>query len=151
AFGEFVEHHDDTPRLTAAEVAAKRAEGADMVILDSRPMGEYRAMNIPGGIPNRVVALKDGTMGWHLAGLELERGQTRHAAAPSAEGRAKAMASAGRVAARFGVRRIDRAALDRFAAEREGRSLYLLDVRTPEEFAASHLPGARLAPGGQLV
>lgn len=195
AFGEFVEHHDETPRLAAAEVAARRDAGADMVILDSRPMGEYRAMNIPGGvdcpgaelvwrvhdaaprpetlvvvncagrtrsiigaqslinagIPNPVVALKDGTMGWHLAGLELERGQTRHAAAPSTEGRAKAMASAARVAARFGVRRIDRKALDGFTAERGERSLYLLDVRTPEEFAAGHLPGARSAPGGQLV
>ena len=30
---------------------------------------------INAGIPNKVVALKNGTMGWHLAGLELERGQ----------------------------------------------------------------------------
>ena len=30
-------------------------------------------------------------------------------------------------------------------------SLYLLDVRTPEEFAAGSLPGAQHAPGGQLV
>ena len=29
------------------------------------------------GLPNRVVALKDGTMGWDLAGFECERGATR--------------------------------------------------------------------------
>ena len=29
------------------------------------------------GIPNRVVALKDGTMGWELAGYTCERGASR--------------------------------------------------------------------------
>ena len=36
-------------------------------------------------------------------------------------------------------------------AEATQRSLYVLDVRTPEEYEAGHLRGARLAPGGQLV
>ncbi|WP_275896689.1 rhodanese-like domain-containing protein, partial [Pseudomonas syringae] len=31
------------------------------------------------------------------------------------------------------------------------RTTYLFDVRTPEEFAKGHLPGARSTPGGQLV
>ena len=31
------------------------------------------------------------------------------------------------------------------------RTTYLFDVRTPEEFEAGHLPGARSTPGGQLV
>src|SRR4051812_21947501 len=42
AFGEFIEPHDDTPRLTAEEVKAAIDAGTDMVILDSRPMSEYR-------------------------------------------------------------------------------------------------------------
>jgi rhodanese-related sulfurtransferase len=33
----------------------------------------------------------------------------------------------------------------------ESRTLYRFDVRTPEEFAAGHLPLFRSAPGGQLV
>jgi rhodanese-related sulfurtransferase len=106
---------------------------------------------INAGIPNRVVALKNGTMGWHLAGLQLDHGKTRHAPAPSAEGLAKAKASAERVAKRFGVKKIDHAGLARFAAERDLRSLYVLDVRTPDEYRAGHLPGSRSAPGGQLV
>jgi rhodanese-related sulfurtransferase len=106
---------------------------------------------INAGIPNKVVALKDGTMGWHLAGLTLEKGQTKHAPDPSSAGRAKAEQAAARVAGRFGVQRIDRATLGRFAAEGDRRTLYLLDVRTPEEYAAGHLPGSRSAPGGQLV
>ena len=56
AFGEFVEHHDETPRLTAEEIKAKLDAGTDMVILDSRPMSEYRVMNIPGGIEITSVA-----------------------------------------------------------------------------------------------
>jgi rhodanese-related sulfurtransferase len=195
AFGEFVEHHDDTPRLPAEEIKAKLDAGEDMVILDSRPLTEYRVMNIPtgvdcpgaelvyrvhdmapspdtlvvvncagrtrsiigaqslinAGIPNRVVALKDGTMGWHLAGLKLEKGQERHAPEPTAEGHSKALAAAGRVAKRFGVKRIGTAELARFEAERDRRSLYVLDVRTPDEFAKGHRPGSRSAPGGQLV
>ena len=35
------------------------------------------------GIPNPVVALKDGTMGWELAGFECERGAQRVAPPPS--------------------------------------------------------------------
>ena len=105
---------------------------------------------INAGVPNRVVALKDGTMGWKLAGYDLETGQTRHAPAPRAEARAKAQEAAKRVAARAGVTVIDDATLARFKAEAD-RSLYLLDVRSPEEYAAGHMPGTRSAPGGQLV
>jgi rhodanese-related sulfurtransferase len=32
-----------------------------------------------------------------------------------------------------------------------GRTTYLCDIRTPEEFAASSLPGSLHAPGGQLI
>ena len=31
------------------------------------------------------------------------------------------------------------------------KAVVILDVRTPEEFAAGHLPGFRNTPGGQLV
>ena len=37
------------------------------------------------------------------------------------------------------------------AREAAERTLYLLDVRTPAEYEAGHLRGARSAPGGQLV
>jgi rhodanese-related sulfurtransferase len=105
---------------------------------------------INAGIPNRVVALKNGTMGWHLAGLTLEHGQSRHAPAPSAAALAKARAAAARVAERCGIAAIEPARLEEFRREAD-RTLYLFDVRTPEEYEAGHLPGARSAPGGQLV
>jgi rhodanese-related sulfurtransferase len=37
------------------------------------------------------------------------------------------------------------------ALEAPGRTLHRFDVRTPEEYAAGHLPGFASAPGGQLV
>jgi rhodanese-related sulfurtransferase/predicted metal-dependent enzyme (double-stranded beta helix superfamily) len=195
AFGEFVEHHDRTPRREAAEIQAMVASGRRMVILDSRPLDEYRKMSIPGGIdcpgaelvhrvfdlvpdpetlvvvncagrtrsiigaqslinagiPNEVVALKNGTMGWHLAGLALEHGATRVAPEPSPAGKARARAAADAVARRFGLSCIDHARLAAFVAESEQRALFRFDVRDPREYAAGHLPGFRSAPGGQLV
>jgi rhodanese-related sulfurtransferase len=106
---------------------------------------------INAGVPNKVVALRNGTMGWNLAGLTCDHGQTRSAAAPSGEAISWARAAADGVAARFGIARIDQTTLDRFRAEQEQRSLYLLDVRDPAEYAAGHVPGAVSAPGGQLV
>jgi rhodanese-related sulfurtransferase len=102
------------------------------------------------GIPNHVVALKDGTMGWDLAGFECERGATRIAPAPSEEGKARARAAADRVAAHFHVNFISFTTLEEWKRD-STRTLYLLDVRTREEFEAGRLAGSRYAPGGQLV
>jgi len=49
AFGEHVEHTYDTPRIPASDLKALMDDGTDMVILDSRPMNEYRNMSIPTG------------------------------------------------------------------------------------------------------
>ncbi|MGH8733103.1 MAG: rhodanese-like domain-containing protein, partial [Burkholderiales bacterium] len=102
------------------------------------------------GIPNPVVALKDGTMGWELAGFTVERGAERVAPAPSEEGREKALAAAERVAKRFSVGFCSSQDLSAFRRD-SGRTLYILDVRTREEFERSHVTGSRHAPGGQLV
>ncbi len=50
AFGEFVEHTYQTPRLPADEVAALLDGDADVVVLDSRPLPEFRRMSIPTGV-----------------------------------------------------------------------------------------------------
>src|SRR6185503_6515868 len=102
------------------------------------------------GIPNRVVALKDGTMGWELAGYACERGASRVAPAPSAAGLAKAREAAQRVASRFGVRFASREQVQAWQRDPD-RTLYLLDVRTREEFEELRIGGSRHAPGGQLV
>jgi rhodanese-related sulfurtransferase len=194
AFGEFVEHQYETPRIPPHELRKYLSEKKKLVILDSRPFEEYHRMNIPGGvdvpgaelayrvhdlapdpdtlvvvncagrtrsiigcqslrnagIPNAVVALKDGTMGWDLAGFECERGSRRVAPTPSAQGKEKALAAAQRVASRFQVKVTTRQELQAWQSD-AARTLYLLDVRTREEFERSHLAGSRHAPGGQLV
>ena len=194
AFGEFVEHCYETPRITPDQLKEWVAEGRNLVILDSRPFEEYHRMNIPGGIdvpgaelawrvhdvapdpdtlvvvncagrtrsiigcqslrnagiPNRVVALKDGTMGWDLAGFECERGAARVAPPPSEQGKAKALAAVERVAARFGVKFTTPEDVKHWEKD-PGRTLYLLDVRTRQEFEHGHVAGSRHAAGGQLV
>src|SRR6516165_5415665 len=106
---------------------------------------------INAGVPNRVVSLAGGTQGWRLAGLELESGTTTALGALSESALASARRRAEMVAARFGIRRIDQRVLAEWLEETDRRTTYLLDVRTPEEFAAGHLPGSISAPGGQLV
>ncbi len=195
AFGELVEHRCQTPHIGAAELKRRLDAGEHVLIVDSRPLAEFRNMSIPGafdcpgaelvyrvpdrlrspdslvvvncagrtrsiigaqslrnaGLPNPVVALENGTMGWELAGLELARGREDALPPPSPAGLARARELAEGVAARFGIQSIDDADLARFAGEAEHRTLYLFDVRSPQEYADGHLAGARSAPGGQLV
>ncbi|MGH8621556.1 MAG: rhodanese-like domain-containing protein, partial [Burkholderiales bacterium] len=103
------------------------------------------------GIPNPVFALENGTQGWVLAGLELERGASRKypdvvdaAALPVLQAAAKKLME------RFAVRSAPAAEVQAWLNEAD-RTTYLCDVRTPEEFAAGSIPGAAHAPGGQLI
>ncbi len=193
AFGEIVEHANDTPRIEASDLQKLVDAGTDLVILDSRPLPEFTNMSIPGGIdcpgaelvyrvkdlaprpetlvvvncagrtrsiigaqslinaglPNKVIALKNGTMGWHLAGLKVARGETRSFGPQGPEAARFAQAAAADLAGRLSISRIDRAGLARL--EGNGKPLYRLDVRDPAEYAQGHLPGFRHAAGGQLV
>ncbi|MBS0222102.1 MAG: hypothetical protein JSR91_15310 [Proteobacteria bacterium] len=193
AFGEVVEHGNDTPRIDASDLQKLVDAKTDLVILDSRPMPEFNNMSIPGGVdcpgaelvyrvkdfapnpntlvvvncagrtrsiigaqslinaglPNKVMALKNGTMGWHLAGLKVARGETRSFGPQSPEAAKFAQAAAANIAKRLGIRKIDIAGLKRLEAK--GGPLYRLDVRDPSEYAQGHLKGFRHAAGGQLV
>ncbi len=196
AFGEFVEHAYHTPSIDADDLKSLIDREANVVVLDSRPMDEFRRMSIPtgtdvpggelihrarevvtdenalvvvncagrtrsiigaqslrnAGLPNEVVALRNGTMGWHLAGHAVETGRSREAGCGpvSAASADWGRAAAARLAERFQVPTVDTATLAAWQGD-ESRTLYLLDVRDPREFAAGHRPGSRNAPGGQLV
>ena len=102
------------------------------------------------GIPNKVVALRNGTMGWELAGLTCDRGRSERFATGTPATLDVAMQRAKTFADRSGVQLVDAAGLAALAAD-PTRTLYVLDVRDPAEFAAGHLPGSVSAPGGQLV
>ena len=103
------------------------------------------------GFRNKIMSLKDGTMAWHLAGFDVVHGAARRPPEVSEPGRRAAVDAAAGVAARCDIRQIDKATLAAWRAETDRRTLYLLDIRTPEEYAAGHFAGARSAPGGQLV
>ncbi|MBR7971972.1 rhodanese-related sulfurtransferase [Burkholderia vietnamiensis] len=105
---------------------------------------------INAGLPNPVAALRNGTIGWTLAGQTLEHGAARRFpddVEPAQRDAARRAARA--VAERAGVPRITLTELA--ALDEPGRTLYRFDVRTPEEYEAGHLPGFLGTPGGQLV
>lgn len=105
---------------------------------------------VNAGIPNPVTALRNGTIGWTLAGQQLQRGASRRFTEVTAELRADAADRAHSVAERAGVRTLSFQALPRYRAD-PARTTYCFDVRTPEEYEAGHLPGFWSTPGGQLV
>ena len=100
---------------------------------------------------NPVFALKNGTMGWVLAGYELEQRQDRFSPSPTEVGLQKARACADRVAQRFGIKKVTSTTIKKWLREADRRTLYLLDVRLPEEYEENHMKGSRNAPGGQLI
>ena len=194
AFGEYIEHANDTPNIGADELAKLIRDDADIVVLDSRPYDEYfrvsipTSTNVPGaelvlrardiapspdtmvvvncagrtrsiigaqslinaGLPNKVVALRNGTMGFSLAGFACDNGKNRRAPDASPRMREWARRAAQHVAERCGVKPVDRATLEAWRRD-DSRTLYLFDVRDPAEYEAGHFPGAVSAPGGQLI
>ena len=105
---------------------------------------------INSGIPNPVSALRNGTIGWTLAGQELAKGAAQRFPEVDDSIRRQAAATALAVAYRASVRRVRQPELQTWLAD-DTRTTYVFDVRTPEEFAAGHIAAARSAPGGQLV
>ena len=102
---------------------------------------------INAGVANKVLALRNGTIGWTLAGQDLEHGADRRGEIGLFEG---AKTNAREVAYRAGVRHVGIA--EAIALEGQtSRTLYRFDVRASEDYAAGHLRGFRHYPGGQLV
>jgi len=191
-FGELVAQVYHTPRISAAELAARIQRKEDVVVLDGRPVAEFHKMNIPTaiccpngelayrvrqlvpdestrivincagrtrsligaqtlinlGIRNPVFALENGTQGWYLEDLELEHGNTRRYGEPA--GQAEMRMAAQSLAQRFEVPVVSAETVRDWARDPQ-RSLFLCDVRTPEEYSHGSLPGAQHTPGGQLM
>ena len=102
---------------------------------------------INAGVANRVVALRNGTIGWTLANQTLEHGADRHGGVGQFEG---AKEKAREVAYRAGVRHLSPQEATALQAA-TARTLYRFDVRPVEDYAAGHITGFRHYPGGQLV
>ncbi len=103
------------------------------------------------GVPNPVYALENGTQGWYLSDLKLEHGATRKYPDRVDESTLPALqASARKLLQRYSIGTVTARQAEAWLVE-AGRTTYLCDVRTPEEFAAGSIPGAQHAPGGQLI
>lgn len=105
---------------------------------------------VNSGLPNPVYALRNGTIGWTLAGLTLEHGQARRYGEVSETARLHAARSARAVADAAGVGRTTLAALEQWQ-QHDQHTVYLFDVRDEAEYLQGHLPGARHVAGGQLI
>ncbi|MDB5914632.1 MAG: Rhodanese-like protein, partial [Ramlibacter sp.] len=103
------------------------------------------------GLPNPVYALENGTQGWALEGLELERGSARELpTAPGSDAREAARRAAQALAARNGAAVLG-AQQAQVWLDDARRTTFVFDVRTDAEFAAGARAGAQHVPGGQLL
>ena len=102
------------------------------------------------GIPNKVVALRNGTMGWELAGLTCEHGRPERFVPGTPRTADLALTRAKAFAKESDVSEISVAQLAEFESD-PSRTLYVLDARDPSEYRAGHRKGSLNAPGGQLV
>ncbi|OAL83299.1 sulfurtransferase [Acinetobacter sp. SFD] len=101
-------------------------------------------------LPHEIFALRNGTIGWTLAGQQLEHGQQRSFVALDTQIDAQAKQNAAELAKQAGVKQISLIDLQNLQAQ-EDKTTYIFDVRTEQEYAAGHLPGSRWVAGGQLV
>ena len=102
------------------------------------------------GLKN-VRALKNGTMGWVLAGYELEKNPTRTAPPAPRGSRGKALSLALKVAAEENIPWISSQQLSRALASKTDGVLYLIDVRSERERESGYIGGSINVPGGQAV
>ncbi len=90
---------------------------------------------IDAGIPNPVAYLEDGTAAWRRAGWALEAGLTAVQGPATERSRAFGRDHVARFATEGNFPEIDIETARAWAADPD-RTTHLLDVRTPEEFAA---------------
>jgi len=103
------------------------------------------------GVPNRVAALENGTQGWFLAGLELERGASRRYRQEIGKAGLNGLRERTReLAESRGASYVTPAQLADWLAD-DARATYIFDVRTHEEFEGDGVAGCIHAPGGQLI
>ncbi len=105
---------------------------------------------IDAGSPNPVAYLEDGTAAWRRAGWALEEGLTAVYGPATERSRAFGRDHVARFASEGSFPEIDIETARAWAADPD-RTTYLLDVRTPEEFAAESLLGSLSSEGGQLL
>lgn len=170
-----------TAKVTAAELAAMRADGEELAVLDARDVGVHSKGHVPGSCPVpapelewrlagllprqavRVVVVGEDDMAAHRAAHVVRRQGFTNVAVLA--GGVEAWADAGcdvhdgihTMSKAFGehvahLRHTPMISAEELKRRREhGRSVVLVDCRPATEFAALHVPGATNAPGTELL
>ncbi|HEX2473103.1 MAG TPA: rhodanese-like domain-containing protein, partial [Lacipirellulaceae bacterium] len=102
------------------------------------------------GLTN-VRALKNGTMGWVLAGLDLEKDPARTEPSAPPSSHAQAISLARQLAAEENIAWISPPQVSSALARMNEGVTYLIDVRSAREYESGHVPGSLNMPGGQAV
>jgi rhodanese-related sulfurtransferase len=102
------------------------------------------------GLTN-VRALKNGTMGWVLAGLDLESDPSRIEPSAPRSSHARAISLARQLAAEENITWISPLQVSSSLARTNEGVTYLIDVRSAREYEAGHVQGSLSIPGGQAV
>lgn len=99
-----------------------------------------------------VYELENGTMGWELAGYELERGSDRHVSDVEVDEDKRTEIRANAVTL-LRENDVPLLSVDEFEALRadESELVYPVDIRTVKEYNDGHLPGSLSIPGGQAI
>src|SRR5665648_336153 len=99
----------------------------------------------------QVYDLECGTLGWQLAGFDLEKG-TPQGPQPSMSSKKASDAFAERLVKKHNISLIDVKGLQDLLNNDGDRPTYLLDVRTVEEYEViGHIPNSTTIPGGQAI
>lgn len=101
-------------------------------------------------IGHSVYALRNGTIGWTLAGQKLEQGQKRSFKDKETAPKPELLENAKALATKAKVKTISIIELELLQAD-PSRTTYVFDVRDEDEYIAGHLAGSRWVAGGQLV
>jgi rhodanese-related sulfurtransferase len=131
------------PMLDTTDAAVVNCAGRTRGLLAAQTLVDF-------GLTSKAVALRDGTMGWELAGHALEAGTTRTLSSPMATRPHLGRDAAESIRRQFAIQLLDSETLARWRTDRT-RTTYLFDIRQASEYQAGHIPGARHVAGGQLV
>ena len=170
-----------TAKVTAIELAAMRADGEELAVLDTRDVSTHSRGHVPGSCPVpaselgqrlagllprpdvRVVVIGEDDLAAHLAGHQIRRSGFTNVAVLA--GGVEAWASAGfdvhdgihTMSKAFGEHVAHHRGTPMISAEElrrrreQGQAVALVDCRPEPEFAARHVPGATNAPGTELL